>query len=37
MTITLFALYFAGVLLIASPFVIDIIKHEKRLAKKGRR
>jgi hypothetical protein len=34
---TAFVIYFAGVLLIASPFVIDTIKQEKRLAKKGRR
>jgi hypothetical protein len=33
MTITLFALYFAGVLLIASPFVIDTIKHDRKMKK----
>jgi hypothetical protein len=33
MTITLFALYFAGVLLIASPFIIDTIKHDRKMKK----
>jgi len=33
---TAFALYFAGVLLIAAPFIIDTIKQERRM-KKGRR
>jgi hypothetical protein len=34
---TAFLIYFTGVLLIAAPFIIDTIKQEKRLAKKGLR
>jgi hypothetical protein len=30
---TAFAIYFAIVLLIASPFVIDIIKHDRKMKK----
>jgi hypothetical protein len=33
MTITLFALYMTGVLLIASPFIIDTIKHDRKMKK----
>jgi hypothetical protein len=35
-TTTALVAYFAGVLLIAAPFIIDSIKHERRM-KKGRR
>lgn len=30
---TAFVIYFAGVLLIAAPFVIDTIKHDRKMSK----
>jgi hypothetical protein len=36
MTTTVFVGYIAGVLLIAAPFIIDTIKHDRRV-KNGRR